>query len=392
LTTEHEAPPDNGDKKDEPVSGGVFATAAPAFAKHGVATIPVKGKKPAVGNWGEKTKYTVRTSLKHADNPKFADANVGVLCGKRSGISVVDVDTTDDRELQWVLDTFGASPVIERTGVGKFHVYYRHAGEGRRIRAFKNCGHGEIDLLGSSGFFVAAPSIHPDTGKPYIFETGSMDDFNRLPFMNADALADLLPATKAKREKADATTGEITDGAAEPSAETVEVPAGMVGEGERNGALFKYALRTAWEVSSFESLLRMLLAMNPEMCSPPLPEGQAAEIARTVWDYKEAGTLVRPGSQSLLYDVDTFMSLLSGDHMDAIGLFGFLRVAHAGKRQVFAASPAALRKAGHIGSWSEKRYRAAIADLLALGLIERVHSGGNGPRDPHTFSFTQPTH
>ncbi len=63
----------------------------------------------------------------------------GLACmaGKRNKLTVVDVDahgTEGERLLDDAQRDYGASRFIVRTGSGGFHAYYRHNGEGRRIR------------------------------------------------------------------------------------------------------------------------------------------------------------------------------------------------------------------------------------------------------------------
>ncbi len=56
------------------------------------------------------------------------------MCGQRSRITVLDVDSKDERILADALGRHGKRAVIARTGSGKFHFWYKHNGERRRIR------------------------------------------------------------------------------------------------------------------------------------------------------------------------------------------------------------------------------------------------------------------
>lgn len=126
-----------------------FSDWAPRYARHGVATFPVSGKKPAVSNY-------LRIGIKATDQlaAKFASAESFGFALKRNRIALVDIDTSDPRALEVGLDQFGPSPLVVRTQSGGHHVYYRRSGEGRRIRAIR-CP--PIDILGE-GFAIAAPS------------------------------------------------------------------------------------------------------------------------------------------------------------------------------------------------------------------------------------------
>src|SRR5262249_39739667 len=110
---------------------------------------------------------------------KFANAHgLGFMCGPRSRITVLDIDSTDERLLADALGRHGASPLIARTASRKWHVYYRHANERRRVRAWDGR---PLDLLGN-GLVVAPPSVTQHGGR-YEFVAGNLDDLERLPRM-----------------------------------------------------------------------------------------------------------------------------------------------------------------------------------------------------------------
>ena len=63
---------------------------------------------------------------------KFSDARAfGYYCGRSNGITVLDVDTTDERVLADAMSRHGQTPIVVRTGSGKFHALYRHNNERR---------------------------------------------------------------------------------------------------------------------------------------------------------------------------------------------------------------------------------------------------------------------
>jgi Bifunctional DNA primase/polymerase, N-terminal len=110
---------------------GIFSRNQAIYAEHGVATFPVtKDKIPATRGYMH---VGLAGSAKLAE--KFMDSPaLGFIAGQRSKITVLDVDTTDETVLSDALARHGTSPLIVRTGSGKFHAYYRHNGERRRIR------------------------------------------------------------------------------------------------------------------------------------------------------------------------------------------------------------------------------------------------------------------
>jgi hypothetical protein len=123
------------------------------YAAHGVATFPVDAdKRPMVSRY---RKFGLVGSTRVAS--KFANAPaIGFMCGRRSGVTVLDVDTTDDRILADAVNRHGKTPIVARSGSGHFQAWYRHGGERRLIRPRPGV---PIDILG--GGFVVAPPRHP---------------------------------------------------------------------------------------------------------------------------------------------------------------------------------------------------------------------------------------
>jgi hypothetical protein len=130
---------------------------------------------------------------------------------------VLDVDTTDETVLSDALARHGASPLIVRTGSGKFHAYYRHNGERRRIRPWQEL---PIDIIGG-GVAVAPPSkvLKGD----YKIIHGHIDDLDRLPL--AKGLKDVQQYLH-KSNYSDTDTG-------------------LVQEGRRNATLWEHCMRNA---------------------------------------------------------------------------------------------------------------------------------------------------
>jgi hypothetical protein len=337
----------------------VFQDAAREYAAAGIAALPLgglDGKKPLVSH---PQKFGVRASLQIAE--KFPEANAGFWCGPRSRLTVVDIDSPKDSELQWAIDTFGPSPIVIRTGSQKHHVWYKHDGEGRRIDAID--GH-KIDLLGQ-GLCVAPPSIRPG-GSKYEFVQGSLADVGNLPTINRDALRALRPP-KDKSAVAD----------------TVD---SIAGEGSRNTSLFDFARSIGQGTTSFDALLNALCKTNAETNNPPLPDVEVQRTARKVWQYREEGRLMTPGgAQYVGMSAAKIEPMWASGNSDALMLELRLRKAHEGQRDHFAASPKAMAEARLLGSWSARRYQNALNDLCGMQRLERIARGGRGAGDPALY-------
>ena len=171
------------------MSAGIFPTAQPQYAAHGIATFPVGvNKRPSVRGY---PRIGLRASTELAS--KFADApGLGFMCGARSRVTVLDVDTSDERLVADALSRHGPTPIVVRTASGKFHGWYRHNDERRRIRPWgDDC---PIDLLGTGGFVIAPPST-TERGR-YEFVQGSLDDLTSLPRMRGLEASVYIPSSR----------------------------------------------------------------------------------------------------------------------------------------------------------------------------------------------------
>src|SRR5262249_5889736 len=132
--------------------GGIFSTWQPRYAARGVFTFPVDGtKRPRTRGW---QKIGPRSSTELAEKFRDADA-LGYVTGRRSNVTVLDIDTTDGKAPQEPIRRHGQPAIITRTASGKFHHLYQYNGERRRIRPWSQL---PIDVLGDNGYAVAAPS------------------------------------------------------------------------------------------------------------------------------------------------------------------------------------------------------------------------------------------
>jgi hypothetical protein len=142
-----------------------FGSWQPKYAEQGLPTFPLNNDKiPAVRNYG---KIGLTASRMFASQPRFAEATrIGSVCGKRTKLTGLDVDTTDERILRDCLDRHGNTAIIVKTASGKFHAWYKWNGERRRIRPWGP--QLPVDLIGG-GVLVLPPTsigkirIYPET-------------------------------------------------------------------------------------------------------------------------------------------------------------------------------------------------------------------------------------
>jgi hypothetical protein len=110
---------------------GPFAGAAETLWRAGLAPIPVGGEDGKVPLVTSFTKWKRRPGLKVIRKwiVKYPAANVGVVTGSLSRVSVVDVDSADPMVQQQMVEQFGDTPLKTGTSRGGLHLWYRHNGE-----------------------------------------------------------------------------------------------------------------------------------------------------------------------------------------------------------------------------------------------------------------------
>jgi hypothetical protein len=304
-----------------------FSKAQPLYAERGIATFPVSPKKiPAVRGY-------LRADLNRSQAlaSKFPDAEAfGFATDNRNGVSVLDIDTPDDRVLVQALDRHGHTPLIARTGSGKFHAYYRHNGERRRIRPWSGR---EIDLLGKGGMVVAPPSKVAKGS--YAFIEGSLDDVSRLPVMRNLEFEKLEP----------------------------------VKQGERNDKLWRHCMRHARHVETYDELLDVARTFNDE-CLPPMEDSEVMSAAQSAWRITERGDNWF-GRHGAWFPVEEVSLLVS--QTDALALLVFMR-ANQGPAATFLCANGLAEKFG----WRRHRIANARRRLIELGYMKPVRQAGYG--------------
>jgi len=316
--------------------GKSFSEWQPIYAERGITLIPCSpNKAPLVKN---PQKFGRKASREIAD--EFSNASAfGYYCGKRNGITVLDVDTTDERVLSDAMYRHGQTPIVVRTGSGKFHALYRHNNERRSIRAWD--GH-PIDLLGA-GLAIAPPSLvaskHSQTKGQYQIIQGHLDDLDRLPIMRE--LEDRLYVGRANGPR--------------PQRQ---------GEG-RNNHLWRRAMREAHHVDDYEQLLDRVETLNQEFVEP-MQQAEVTKIAKSAWGITERGDN-RFGRHGGYAPLELAQSL-APVNPDALALYITLR-AHNGPDSVFPIANAMADSTIGLG-W--RRFAVARKAIIEQGLVIQV--------------------
>lgn len=149
------------------MSGGTLE-AALAFAARNWRVFPCRGKLPAIskdaGGNGclDATCDPATITGWWSSDPRY---NIGIATGKASGFFAVDLDQKHDgrQALAELEEEFGYLPetVEQITPTGGRHVLFRYP-DGIEIRNSASRIRPGIDVRGTGGYILAAPSIHPN--------------------------------------------------------------------------------------------------------------------------------------------------------------------------------------------------------------------------------------
>jgi hypothetical protein len=324
---------------------GIFSRWQPRYAERGISTFPVdETKRPRIRGW---QRVGLKGSAELAN--KFGDADaLGYVTGRRSNVTVLDIDTTDERVAADAIQQHGQPAIITRTASGKFHHLYRYNGERRRIRPWSEL---PIDLLGDNGYALASPS---KTAKgSYEIIHGHLDDLDRLtPMVGAPSEAISLPL---------------------PPKWT-----GMRAGDGRNRALWERCMRTGGG-ATLDRMMEIARNANQHF-EEPMMDAEVVKIATSAWQHDAAGLnfFTRP---RVMLDHD-IVDALAIANPDAMVLLVILERYHGGNDRFALAKPMAIKM-----GWTLPRWYAARDYLIKTGLIRCIYPGGRGPNDPPIYGW-----
>lgn len=322
---------------------GVFAEWQPRYAQHGIPTFPVKAdeKKPAIHGY---SKIGLGGSAQLAFKFPFADA-LAFLAGPKSGITVIDVDTSDEAVWRDTIKRFGETRIMVRTGSGNLQLWYRHNGEPRKIRA-----EGCIDVLGA-GQVLAFPSKR---GQGYTPLREGLEALHSLPV-------------------------------ARNLGTTPEPRGGLIRQGGRHVAMLNH-LRTQYRYcDDVEQLTDVALTFAEKRFDNSGQVYSEAEIradAESVFEWcrglEAEGKLFVGSGRRLVMSCDAIDRVLPLG-ADAVALYVQLQRWSNDRSDLFVANDMRLAMAD--GSWNLVRFRRARAALIEAGIITETRKAStyHGP-------------
>jgi hypothetical protein len=151
--------------------------AALAYAAHGWAVFPVppgtkRSYKSAEHSDGRAWGMTRQAAEIRADFTRWPEAGIGIPCGAVNGIIVVETDTVEghgidgSNSLAQLETKHGALPETLQaiSPSGSVHRYFKHPGNGIKIKSSASEIARGIDIRGDGGMVIAPPTVRPCVG------------------------------------------------------------------------------------------------------------------------------------------------------------------------------------------------------------------------------------
>lgn len=145
-------------------------TRALELISKGFTPVPLNGKAPTVKDW-----QTMKVAVQNVDEWNFAGLlhNLGLRTGD-NGVIVLDFDGLGGYEAFIAAFPELVTTYTVKTGGGKgMHVYLKLPGELPRSTGQLIAPGGFIEIKAKGRQVVIPPSIHPDTGQPYVVHTSA---------------------------------------------------------------------------------------------------------------------------------------------------------------------------------------------------------------------------
>lgn len=337
---------------DDLSSSRPFLNYALEYYGIGLSIIPCDGKKPLVC-WKKYQNKKPSKATIYRWVEKYPNANIGIVTGKISNISVVDSDNSE-LTAEMLQSEFGETPFIVETPGGGKHLYYSFNSES----CLTNHLNRKIDIRASGGCIIAPHSYNSKKKGFYRLLHGDINDLNGLPAIKDNSLQ---------------------------SSKLQDFSDSLIFEGNRNNALFYQLKEIAKSYKTYESLLEQAFQINAFRFSTSLSENEIISTTKKVWGYKVTNQLYSKKNSRK----QEMLSCL--ENKAAFYLLEFLRANHEGLRKYFYISQPQVAK--QIGT-TEKTLRKAINFLIEKKLLfrqkiknEKIVKGLNIKAFMYKYSF-----
>lgn len=248
-----------------------FLEAALTYASLGWRVFPLwpKSKNPATPHGFKDATTDVEQIRKWWESREY---NIGIATG--NGLCVLDIDDKPKNPVQgsdalrdWEFEHGHISETVTAiSGTGGTHYYFDVGGT-----SIPSCQSDTvfIDIRCDGGYIVAPPSIHPDTGEPYMWDVSPED----MPPAKASGVDKLCIDWVYRNRRG---TDKSTGGKQKPKVHEVRE-----GEG-RNNYLFELGCSARGMGSNDDVIRAYLETLNEQTCKPPLDAAELDKIVESV--------------------------------------------------------------------------------------------------------------
>lgn len=225
----------------------LFSDNAPKYWDAGIPVMPlkVKSKAPILNEWTAYGKVAPTQAIQGHWLETYPHSNIGLPFGAASGLCGIDIDTTDQKLVDIIMDILPASPW---TRIGKKGCGLIFRWQGQKNFKIRSQNDGMImEMLGQGNQLVMPPSIHPDTGLPYTSNVDLWDVMDKIQPLPMDAEEKLRAALDIQ-------------GKVKLSHEGRSSPLRVVPQGERDIELVRHAGYLARVVLGIDKSVNFTLA------------------------------------------------------------------------------------------------------------------------------------
>lgn len=353
----------------------LFRDAAPLYWAANIPVMPLKKRQkvPILMDWTTYGTNFPSIAVRDTWLLEYPDSNIGLPFGEASGLCAIDIDTTDEKLVEMIMDCLPQSPWVR---VGKKGCGLIFKWQGQKNFKIRHETDGMIcEFLGKGNQLVMPPSIHPDTGLPYTSNTNLWEVMDKIQALPADIEDRLREALGVERRS---------------------LKVLLTNEGGRHSMIVSASgtLRNKGFIGT--ELVDALQTINREQCLPPLDEAEVAQIAAWAEDrdggdglpYTDLGNskrLVRLLDGGSRYVREWQEWTVRSGHQWKLDIDNHveLRAKNVGE-QLLAGSPDKGRYAAGLKAQSERSIRAMVR--LAQTEVGVPVSAAAFDRDPHTLS------
>jgi|GEM_PF-904335 len=364
---------------------GPFAEHALNYHTLGLPVIPLVSddKSPLVAGFKTWKRHPGPAAIhKWVNDPKHAGANIGVISGRHGGPNWIDYDagSPDNKPGPEVLDAllercFGAQdvPAVLDTACG-WRIPFRPDGESSSddLRLGFARGH-KVELLAEGRNAVLPPSIHPDTGKPYVWQRGSIEA--------------LLPANLPRLDPGIATKARRS-AARRPRLRAVE--SGKIPKGRRNTDLLALVRKYCGQGATLAEVRAVALARAAELwdrpADDPYPDAKILREVQSLWKGYDRSKAAKGVANAYVTISRSELSTVPSRDWGAVGFLAWLKLQHPKPcAKGFAIDCEKVAEAIGDGV-TPKIVRGWREKLHNMGSLVRLHRG-SGRGNPHLFTF-----